>query len=112
MVENSNNHREFCKEQLHTVKPDPDEYDAVLGGQAQVPDGSVILGGLEGVKMRLASAAVEQRGTALSEALKYGEAGLDLVIQAWKNESGQVKWAAYSLLRERGIFIQGFLHSH
>lgn len=79
----------------------PRDYDAVLGGQILPPQGSAILGGLEGVKSRLASAVVEQRAAALKEALNYGGAGLDLVIQAWKDESGPVKRVAYSLLREQ-----------
>ncbi|HEY9607964.1 WD40 repeat domain-containing protein [Allocoleopsis sp.] len=71
------------------MKENPDqprEQDVVLGGQ--VPFGSLVLGGLENVKRRLASAVEAQRISALSDALKYGTAGLDLVIQALKNESG------------------------
>ncbi|AVH65285.1 WD40 repeat domain-containing protein [Nostoc sp. 'Peltigera membranacea cyanobiont' N6] len=79
----------------------PKEYDAVLGTQNYAPIGSVILGGLEGVKSRLRSVDIEARIAALKEALNYGEAGLDLVIQAWQHESGNFKWAAYSLLRHR-----------
>ncbi|BBD70346.1 WD-40 repeat-containing protein [Nostoc commune NIES-4072] len=72
-----------------------------LGTQNSAPVGSVILGGLEGVKSRLKSVDIEAQTTALKEALNYGEAGLDLVIQAWQYESGKLKWAAYSLLRHR-----------
>ncbi|WP_445637597.1 hypothetical protein NSTC745_02737 [Nostoc sp. DSM 114161] len=79
----------------------PREYDAVLGTQNSAPVGSVILGGLEGVKSRLKSVDIEVQIAALKEALNYGEAGLDLVIQAWQYESGKLKWAAYSLLRHR-----------
>jgi WD40 repeat protein len=79
----------------------PQEYDAVLGGQTPIPPGSAILGGIEGVKRRLASAIEEQRIAALSEALNYGEAGLDLVIRALQDGSGQVEKTAYLLLRER-----------
>ncbi len=79
----------------------PREYDVVKGGQAPAPSGSVILGGLEGVKSRLASGVEEQRIAALSEARKYGEAGLDLVIRALQDESWQVQKAAYQLLWER-----------
>lgn len=79
----------------------PQEYDAVLGGESPIPLGSVILGGIEGVKRCLASAVEEQRIAALSEALKYGEAGLDLVIGALQDESTQVEKTAYLLLRER-----------
>lgn len=79
----------------------PREDDAVLGGQAPPPVGGVILGGLEGVKNRLASPVVEARIAALSEALKYGESGLDLVIEALNDNSAQVHRRAFMLLRER-----------
>jgi formylglycine-generating enzyme required for sulfatase activity len=80
---------------------EPREYDAVLGGQSSIPVNAAVLGGIPGVKSRLVSPAVEARIAALSEALKYGEAGLDLIIQALGDESMQVKFAAYSLLKDR-----------
>jgi hypothetical protein len=76
--------------------------DAVLGGQVPIPGDSAILGGIEGVKRRLASAVEQQRIAALSEALKYEEAGVDLVIQALQDKSELVEGAAYRLLRKRG----------
>lgn len=80
----------------------PKEFDAVLGGQSPDPDGNAaVLGGLEGIKRRLASASVKQRIAQLKEAIEYGAPGLDLVIQALKDEAKQVRWAAYSLLCER-----------
>jgi uncharacterized protein YjbI with pentapeptide repeats len=78
----------------------PRVFDAVKGGQTPLPVNSAILGGLEGVKSRLASAVEQQRIAALSEALKYEESGLELVIQALRDESAQVQWTAYSLLQE------------
>lgn len=75
----------------------PREYDAVKGGQAPAPVGGVVLGGLEGVKKRLANPVVEVRVEGLSEALRYGDAGLDFVIQA-RHEARQVEEAAYRLL--------------
>ncbi|MCU0542047.1 MAG: WD40 repeat domain-containing protein [Oscillatoriaceae cyanobacterium Prado104] len=81
----------------------PQEYDAVLGGHTPIPEGRAILGGIEGVKSRLASAIEEQRIAALSESLKYGDAGLDLVIGALQDESIQVEKTAYLLLRERAV---------
>lgn len=79
----------------------PREYDAVLGGQAPPPVGGLVLGGLQGVKRRFESNIVEARIAALSDALKYGEAGLDLVIVALTDSHRQVQRSAYSLLRER-----------
>ena len=80
---------------------EPREYDAVLGGQNLIPVNTAVLGGIAGVKSRLASPIVEVRIAALSEALKYGEAGLDLIIQALHDESVQVKFTVYSLLKDR-----------
>ncbi|MBD1813641.1 formylglycine-generating enzyme family protein [Microcoleus vaginatus DQ-U2] len=80
---------------------EPREYDAVRGGQNSIPVNAAVLGGIPGVKSRLASPIVEVRIAALSEALKYGEAGLDLIIQALQDESMQVKLAAYLLLKDR-----------
>jgi hypothetical protein len=66
-----------------------------------MPTNAAVLGGIKGVKRRLASAIIEQKIAAVSEALKYGEAGLDLVIRALEDESEQVEKAAYLLLRDR-----------
>ena len=82
-------------------KNEPREYDAVRGGQNSIPVNAAVLGGIPGVKSRLASPIIEVRIAALSEALKYGEAGLDVIIQALNDESMQVKFAAYSLLKDR-----------
>ncbi|HBE32049.1 MAG TPA: Sulphatase-modifying factor protein, partial [Cyanobacteria bacterium UBA11368] len=79
----------------------PREYDAVLGGKSEIPLGAAVLGGILGVKTRLASPIVEVRISGLNDALKYGEAGLDLIIEAWRDESIQVKLAALSLLQDR-----------
>src|SRR5919199_219447 len=77
----------------------PRKYDAVLGGQA--PSSRAILGGMEGVKRRLASPNEQQRIAALSEALKYGDARLDLVIQALQDSSKQVYQKACWLLHQQ-----------
>ena len=79
----------------------PREYDAVKGGQNLIPRDAAVLGGIAGVKSRSASPAVEARIAALSEALKYGEAGLDLILGALQDESMSVQSAAYSLLKDR-----------
>ncbi len=79
----------------------PREDDLVLGGQMSFALGSLVLGGIEGVKQRLASPVVEVRISAVKEALKYGEIGLDLAIQGLRDESGQVQFATYSLLQHQ-----------
>ena len=77
----------------------PREYDAVKGGESPVPLGAAVLGGIPGVKSRLASPIVEVRIAALSEAIKYGKTGLDLIIGALQDQSMVVKLAVYWLLR-------------
>ncbi|MBD2452004.1 hypothetical protein H6G76_33805 [Nostoc sp. FACHB-152] len=79
----------------------PRVYDAVIGGQQKAPPGAVVLGGLEGVKRRLANPVIEQKIAALEEALKYGDAGLELVIWALDDKLWKVRQAAYSLLASR-----------
>ncbi|MEW6499176.1 MAG: WD40 repeat domain-containing protein, partial [Cyanobacteriota bacterium] len=79
----------------------PREYDAVLGGDSQPPTNAAVLGGLEGVKRRFDSTVEAQRILALNDALNYGELGLDFVIQALHDKSGEIKWAAYSLLLDK-----------
>lgn len=79
----------------------PREYDAVLGGQNSTPRYAAVLGGIAGVKSRLASPDVEVRIAALCDAPKYGDAGLDLIIAALQDESMSVQSAACSLLKDR-----------
>lgn len=79
----------------------PGEYDAILGGQNLIPKDAAVLGGVAGVKSRLASPIVEVRIAALSEALEYGEVGLDLLLQGLNDKSLQVKFAVYNLLKDR-----------
>ncbi|HEY9707665.1 MAG TPA: hypothetical protein V6D48_05620, partial [Oculatellaceae cyanobacterium] len=57
----------------------------------QLRAGDVVLEELEGVKRRLTSDSVEQKITALLEAFKYDQAGLDLVIQVLKDESSPIQ---------------------
>ena len=78
----------------------PKEYDAVLGGQ-NPPINAAVLGGIEGIKKRFASSILEERIKALSDALKYGDKGLNLLLQALQDESIEVQFAAYSLLKDR-----------
>ena len=73
----------------------PKDTDVVLGGNAPPPLTSAVLGGLAGVKHRLKSGVVEHRIAALTEALNYGDAGLNLVIQALDDTAEQVRDFAY-----------------
>lgn len=74
----------------------PTEYDAVLGGNS-TSDSGAILGGVGGVKWRLENAKFEVKLLATSESLKYGKAGLDVVMQYFRQQSG----AVYQLLWQK-----------
>ncbi|BAY83106.1 GUN4 domain protein [Calothrix parasitica NIES-267] len=80
----------------------PREFDAVLGGSTSPIFTSAVLGGIEGVKLRLQSKNVDVRFDALWDALNYGEAGLDLIAQRLHDYYGKVSRYAELLLRERG----------
>lgn len=79
----------------------PNAFDAVLGGQAIAPSGSVVLGGLEGIRRRLSTGKVEERVAAVWDAPNYGQAGLELIIRALGDRSLKVQKVAYRLLRDR-----------
>ncbi len=79
----------------------PKKYDLVLGGSNPPPVDGVVLGGIEGVKSRLASDNIKSQISALSEAFNYGDRGLDLVIDALGNYRREVRKNAYQLLQQR-----------
>ncbi len=76
----------------------PKDNDAVMGGQNTSLVFNAVLGGIQGVKQRLATGNVEQRIAALEEALNYSEAGLDLVRDALNDPSKNVQIKARELL--------------
>ncbi len=79
----------------------PQADDAVLGGKHLSGMNDAILGGLEGVKQKLASNSEQKRIIALNEALEYGQEGLELLLYVLKMEIGLVQWRAYELLASR-----------
>lgn len=83
----------------------PQKYDAVLGGKNPPPLTGAVLGGVAGVKHRLKSNSPEQRVTTIMEALSYGNAGLEVIIQALDDESQQVRDTACLLLQTRSAKI-------
>ncbi|AFY92291.1 hypothetical protein [Chamaesiphon minutus] len=90
--------RDFRFEGLHQR---PQNSDAVLGNQTSIANGSVILGGIEGVKTRLNSESIHLRILALKDAINYGDAGLHLVVRYLENPESQIVDAAYELLKDR-----------
>lgn len=72
---------------LDSSQQNPREYDAILSSQVLAPEGAAVLGGLFGVKSRLASNHRLSKIGAMSEACKYGESGFDLMVQFLKDKS-------------------------
>ncbi|MBC5795453.1 SUMF1/EgtB/PvdO family nonheme iron enzyme [Sphaerospermopsis sp. LEGE 00249] len=79
----------------------PREYDAVLGGNSPSLEGAAVLGGIEGVKLRLQNPDAKVRIAALKQAVNYGEQGLDLVIASLKDKSWDIQNTAYLILSDR-----------
>lgn len=77
----------------------PGKYDAVIGNK-EINTGTAVLGGIEGVKQRLWVPQVEHRIAALTEALNYGQEGLNLIVKALENPNRFVRVRAYEILDE------------
>ena len=77
----------------------PREYDAVLGGNSPPPIDGVVLGGIEGLKRRLETGNTQQRVESLADALKYGGAGIDLLIDSLNDRKIKVRAKAFQLLQ-------------
>jgi hypothetical protein len=90
-----------CNFRSESVRQRPQKFDAVLGNQTPIANGSVILGGLEGVRARLNSDRTQVIILAMKDAIGYGEAGVHLVLQYLDNPEAQIVEAAYKLLKDR-----------
>jgi hypothetical protein len=79
----------------------PQNTDAILGGQNSPPVNAAILGGLAGVKQRLDSESIAERLQALNNAVTYGEDGIDLAMRSLSDNEDKVRRLAKRLLRDR-----------
>ncbi len=96
--------RNFHSESIHQQ---PQQFDVVLGSQTSIANGSVILGGIEGVKARLNSENIHVMILALKDAINYGDAGLHLILHYLEDSESQIVDAAYELLKDRSEpFVQ------
>jgi formylglycine-generating enzyme required for sulfatase activity len=81
-------------------QPRPD--DAVLGGQYQAPIDGAVLGGIEGVRQQLATDNIEVKKVALTQALNYGEKGVEVLFEVLEKESNlDIYWSAYQTLEKQ-----------
>ncbi|BAY86944.1 pentapeptide repeat protein [Calothrix parasitica NIES-267] len=77
----------------------PREYDAVLGGNSPPPIDGVVLGGIEGLRRRLETGNTQQRVDSLADAVKYGDAGIDLLIEALNDAEIEIRAKAFNILK-------------
>jgi len=86
-------------------KPKPD--DAVLGRQIHAPQGSLVLGGIDGLRQRLSASQAECRMPAVREALGKGRSGLALLIQTPLQEQDE-----HLLLMKKGLLLWNCWRQH
>jgi hypothetical protein len=91
----------------------PTEFDAVLGNQSVAPSAGAVLGGIEGLKKRLAGDNTPSKISALNTAIQYGEVGLRLVIQHLEDPVWEIQNVAYELLEQcPETFVQERIKNH
>lgn len=78
---------------------EPKEFDAVLGRRVPPPVTGAVLGGIEGLHQRFASLNEQVRLDAVANASEYGDEGTDILIEALKDTSLQVRVSAYQILK-------------
>ncbi len=76
----------------------PREYDLVLGGNNPLPVDGLVLGGIEGVKKRLESNNIEIVKAALTDAIKYGKEGEDLLFEIIETKNHNRLWGVLNYL--------------
>ena len=87
----------------------PSEFDAVLGHSARPTMGSVVLGGMEGIRQRFKSDRIDQRIAALRQ-VQHTPAGLELLVQALSDSAIAVQKVAYTLLQPYPDLLKPYSH--
>lgn len=79
----------------------PKRYDVVLGGSNPPSIDGLVLGGIEGSKLRFAKAnSDEDKIGILKDASKSGEVGEDWLFEILHTETGETQWIAAVMLSE------------
>lgn len=77
----------------------PKEYDLVLGGNNPPPIDSLVLGGIDGLKLQFNNAVTEEKKISiLKQAISYGEAGDAWLFDLIATEKNKIQWLAAVLL--------------
>ncbi len=86
---------------MTTSSNEPNQQDAILGGDAPVPAQAAVLGGLGPVQERLSSSDLATKFAAMKDCLNHGEAGFAELIPLLEDALPRTQWEAYRLLRTR-----------
>ena len=62
-------------------EPQPGKFDVVLGGTGNAPENALVLGGIQGAQHRYKNPDPNVRINAISQALNYGDDGVNLPLQ-------------------------------
>lgn len=82
----------------------PRDFDAVLGNNTPLTS-SLVLGGIEGVRRRFSNTKGNQKASVLGEALKYGDLGIDLLIEVMQQDQELiVRKHAYAILKNLNLY--------
>jgi formylglycine-generating enzyme required for sulfatase activity len=82
-------------------RPRPD--DAVLGGQNQAPLDAAVLGGIQGIRQKLASDNEDAKRKGILQALNYGEKGIEALFGVLEQETNLgIQGLAYLTLEKQG----------
>ncbi|MBL1178699.1 hypothetical protein [Pantanalinema sp. GBBB05] len=77
----------------------PEPTDLILGGHLPPPSSGAVLGGIQGLRQRLADASPDQIVDLLPQSLNYGEAGIDVLVEAVHDAALIVRAKACQLLQ-------------
>lgn len=78
----------------------PEPTDLVLGRHLPLPSSGAILGGITGLRQRLADASPDQKVDLLPQCLNYGDAGIDMLVEAVSDAALTVRAKACQLLQK------------
>lgn len=78
----------------------PRDDDAMLGSSHFAPTGSLMLGGVEGLKQQFKNHKTALRIQAIEKAVNYQNQGVDLIIEGLKDRACEVQKVAYLILQD------------
>jgi WD40 repeat protein len=88
---------------MSDLRPQPQKYDAVLGGKIRPPLGAVVLGGFDSILQRFGSANLQVKMNALLDAFDSGDRGLQLITKVLEDDIPELRDFVYQHLMKRRL---------